>query len=165
MNKRTLQDIRDLIVHILADAPPPSWLRVEVWSHHLRVLPTLISITLAQNHSSIQKVVALLIPGLTPESLSLPPLPTSATANPNLPLEIPLPKPDSSDSSVPFIASKFSHACPTHAPGEQMRMHSVLGAFFQSPVSGEEKKRRIAERVACEFTNRFIASQFSPSLH
>lgn len=29
-------------------------------------------------------------------------------------------------------------------------MHSVLGAFFQAPVSGEEKKRRISERVASE---------------
>lgn len=125
----------------------------------------LTSLSLMQNHRSIQKVVALLIPGLTPETLSLPPLPTSATANPNLPLEIPLPGPDSTNSNVPFIASKFSHACPTHAPGEQMRMHSVLGAFFQSPVSGEEKKRRIAERVACEFTNRSIAFQFSPLLH
>lgn len=28
-------------------------------------------------------------------------------------------------------------------------MHSVLSAFFQTPVSGEEKKRRILERVAC----------------
>ena len=50
---------------------------------------------------------------------------------------------------VPFITKTFSHACPTHAPGDQTRMHSVLGAFFQSPVSGEEKKRRILERVAC----------------
>ncbi|KAH8102678.1 hypothetical protein BXZ70DRAFT_929419 [Cristinia sonorae] len=127
-----IDDVRDLILHILADAPPPSWLRVE-------------------NPRSINKVVALLIPGLTPDSLSLPPLPTSATSNPNLPLEIPLPNPESSSPSlVPFIASTFSHACPTHAPGEQTRMHSVLGAFFQSPVSGEEKKRRISERVASE---------------
>ncbi|KAJ6591354.1 hypothetical protein B0H10DRAFT_2091503 [Mycena sp. CBHHK59/15] len=45
---------------------PPNWLRI--------------------NESSlIQKVVTLLIPGLTPELLSLPPLPTSATANPTSP--------------------------------------------------------------------------------
>ncbi|TCD64934.1 hypothetical protein EIP91_003431 [Steccherinum ochraceum] len=123
-----IDDVRDLVIHILADAPPPSWLRVE-------------------NHRSIKKVVALLIPGLTPTALSLPPLPTSATSNPNLPLQIPLPEPE---SPIPFIASTFSHACPTYAPGEQTRMHSVLGAFFQSPVSGEEKKRRLNERVASE---------------
>lgn len=35
------------------------------------------------------------------------------------------------------------------APGDQTRMHSVLGGFFQSPVSGEEKKRRLTERLAC----------------
>jgi RNA exonuclease 1 len=27
-------------------------------------------------------------------------------------------------------------------------MHSVLNTFFQAPVSGEEKKRRLLERVA-----------------
>jgi RNA exonuclease 1 len=27
-------------------------------------------------------------------------------------------------------------------------MHSVLNAFFQAPVSGEEKKRRLQERIA-----------------
>ncbi|GJE92989.1 ribonuclease H-like protein [Phanerochaete sordida] len=126
-----ISDIRDLVLHLAADAPPTSWVRVE-------------------NPRSVQKVVALLIPGLTPDMLSLPPLPTSATANPHLPLEIPLPKEDGPSTGVPFIAKTFSHACPTHAPGDQTRMHSVLSAFFQAPVSGEEKKRRILERVASE---------------
>jgi len=27
-------------------------------------------------------------------------------------------------------------------------MHSVLNTFFQAPVSGEEKKRRLQERIA-----------------
>ena len=27
-------------------------------------------------------------------------------------------------------------------------MHSVLNTFFQTPVSGEEKKKRLRERVA-----------------
>ena len=89
--------------------------------------------------------------------MSLPPLPTSATANPHLPLEIPLPGPDSTDG-VPFIGKTFSHACPTRAPGDQTRMHSVLSAFFQSPVSGEEKKRRILERVKCNVLDVFYAS-------
>lgn len=101
-----------------------------------------------QNPRSIQRVLTLLIPGLTPEVLSLPPLPTAATSNPNLPLEIPLPAADAVQG-VSFIARTFSHACPTLAPGDQTRMHSVLGTFFQSPVSGEEKKRRLIERLAC----------------
>ncbi|EMD32735.1 hypothetical protein CERSUDRAFT_57931 [Gelatoporia subvermispora B] len=133
---RCSQDIRDLVLHLAADAPPPSWVRVE-------------------NPATVQKVVTLLIPGLTPEILSLPPIPTSATANPNLPLAIPLP-PDAASTStahgMPFIASTFSHACPTRAPGDQSRMHSVLNAFFQGPISGEEKKKRILNRVQCEFS-------------
>ncbi|KAI0691610.1 hypothetical protein C8Q76DRAFT_255098 [Earliella scabrosa] len=56
-----INDVRELVLHLVADAPPPSWVRVE-------------------NPRSINKVVALLIPGLTPDILSLPPLPTSATA-------------------------------------------------------------------------------------
>lgn len=101
-----------------------------------------------QNARSIYKVVTLLIPGLTPSLLALPPLPTSATANPNLPLAIPLP--DESSSNIPYIASTFSHACPTRAPGEPTRMHSVLSAFFHGPVSSEEMRKRKQQRLACE---------------
>ena len=53
-------------------------------------------------------------------------------------------------ASIPFIASTFSHACPTRAPGDQTRMHSVLSSFFSGPVSGEEKKRRLTQRVQCK---------------
>lgn len=95
------------------------------------------------------KIVALLVPGLTPALLNLPPLPTSATANPNLPLAIPLPDP-TNQLAIPWVASTFSHACPTRAPGEPTRMHSVLSAFFHGPVSGEEKRKCTAHRVACE---------------
>lgn len=28
-------------------------------------------------------------------------------------------------------------------------MHSIMSEFFQAPVTGEEKKRRQAERLAC----------------
>ncbi|EPS94830.1 hypothetical protein FOMPIDRAFT_58761 [Fomitopsis schrenkii] len=129
-----ISDIRELVLHLSADAPPPSWVRVD-------------------NPRSVQKVVALLIPGITPELISLPPLPTSATANPNLPLSVPLPSEgpaEGSSSGLPFIRRTFSHACPTRAPGDQTRMHSVLNSFFQGPVSGEEKKKRIIERVTSE---------------
>lgn len=103
--------------------------------------------TVLQNARSVQKVVTLWIPGILPDFLALPPLPTSATTNPNIPVAIPLPK--DSKTPFPFIASTFSHACPTRAPGDQTRMYSVLGTFFQGPVSGEEKKRRIEARIAC----------------
>ncbi|KAI0043270.1 ribonuclease H [Auriscalpium vulgare] len=146
-----ISDLRDFVLHIIADAPPAGWIRV-------------------QNPQNIQKVAVVLVPGLTSTVLSLPPLPTSATANPNLPLAIPLPSTSAPPSSasgddddrteeaaaqlggVPFIARTFSHACPTRAPGESTRMHSVLSTFFHGPVSGEEKKRRVTERIASERT-------------
>ncbi|KAI0248416.1 hypothetical protein BJV78DRAFT_799137 [Lactifluus subvellereus] len=46
---------------------------------------------------------------------------------------------------VPFISRTISHACPIRAPGD-----SVLNTFFQAPGSGEEKKRRLQERIAAE---------------
>lgn len=101
-----------------------------------------------QNPKSIQKVVVLLVPGLTPSLLDLPT--TSPKGNPNLPLLIPAPDPKSK-SQVPFVASTFMHACPTKAPGEATKMHSILSSFFMGPVSGEEKKKRILERINCPF--------------
>ncbi|KAI6037556.1 hypothetical protein EDC04DRAFT_3141981 [Pisolithus marmoratus] len=123
-----IDDVRDLVLHIVADAPPPNWVKVE-------------------NARSIQRVVTLLIPGILPSFLCLPPLPTSATANPNMPLAIPLPS--ESNTPIPFIASTFSHTCPTRAPGDQTRMYSVLGSFFQGPISSEEKRKRTEARLAC----------------
>ncbi|PPR07234.1 hypothetical protein CVT24_010171 [Panaeolus cyanescens] len=174
------EDIRDLIIHIVADGPPPNWLRID-------------------NAQYIQKVVTLLVPGLTPELLSLPPLPTSATSNPNLPLAIPLlprnpvgntlslsgttsltphsipatlshtittsaTKADTNAASmaphIPFIATTFTTACPTRAPGDQTRMHSVLSSFFNGPVSGEEKKRRMVVRAREEATMKPSPTQY-----
>ena len=114
-----------------------------------------------KNVNMIQKVVALLIPGISPEILSLPPFPTSATSNPNLPLSIPLLPPTlqaaSTAANIPFIASTFSHACPTRAPGDQTRMHSVLSSFFTGPISGEEKKRRLEQKLQGMFTLPFLS--------
>ncbi|KAF9268108.1 ribonuclease H-like protein [Marasmius fiardii PR-910] len=131
-----IEEIRDLTLHIIADAPPPNWLRVE-------------------NASLITKVVAILIPGVTPDILGLPPLPTSAMFNPNLPISIPLPpRPEPGkeiqSSGLPFIASTFSHACPTRAPGDSTRMHSVLSTFFNAPISNSEKKKRMADKKMSE---------------
>ncbi|OJA14787.1 hypothetical protein AZE42_12824 [Rhizopogon vesiculosus] len=128
------QDVRDLVLHIIADAPPPNWVKVE-------------------NARSIEKVVALLIPGILPSTLALPPLPTSATSNPNIPLSIPLPA--ESITPIHFIANTYSHACPTRAPGDQTRMYSVLSEFFQCQVTEEERAKRQAIRAsqrACDNT-------------
>lgn len=89
----------------------------------------------------------ILVPGLTPDVLGIPPPPTSALRNPNLPISIPLPPRQDplnlTPTGVPFIGSTFSHACPTRAPGDQTKMHSVLSTFFNLPISGAEKKRRL----------------------
>ncbi|OJA19892.1 hypothetical protein AZE42_12716 [Rhizopogon vesiculosus] len=98
------------------------------------------------NARSIEKVVALLIPGILPSTLALPPLPTSATSNPNIPLSIPLHA--ESNTPIPFIANTYSHACPTRAPGDQTRMYSVLSEFFQCQVTGEERAKRQAMRAS-----------------
>ncbi|KAN0137674.1 hypothetical protein V8E53_004499 [Lactarius tabidus] len=37
--------------------------------------------------------------------------------------------------------------CPIHAPGDAIRMRSVLNTFSQTPVSRKEKNRRIQERI------------------
>ncbi|KAF7981919.1 hypothetical protein HWV62_31529 [Athelia sp. TMB] len=120
-----IDDLRELVLHIVGDAPPPNWVKV-------------------QNARAITKLVVLLVPGLTPDLLALPPLPTSATANPHLPLPIPVASPA---SRLPWVAQTFSHAVPTRAPGEPSRMHSVLSAFFHGPVSGEEKRKRADKRA------------------
>ncbi|KAI0032017.1 hypothetical protein K488DRAFT_50840 [Vararia minispora EC-137] len=144
-----ISDVRDFVLHIAADAPPANWIRVE-------------------NPRNVQKAVVLLIPGLTTKVLGLPPPPTSAISNPNLPISIPLPADSASRSSadfdppekteeaaallggVPFITRTFSHACPTRAPGDSTRMHSVLSEFFHGPVSQEEKRKRILQRINTE---------------
>ncbi|KAL1743792.1 hypothetical protein HDZ31DRAFT_40140 [Schizophyllum fasciatum] len=127
-----IDDIRELVLHITADAPPPNWVRID-------------------NALQIQKVVVLLVPGITREVLSLPPRPTAATTNPNFPIPIPLrPPPDAPTIGLPFISSTFSHAVPTRAPGDANRMHSVLSTFFNGPVSEQERRQRMAARAASE---------------
>ncbi|KAL1750700.1 hypothetical protein FB107DRAFT_223404 [Schizophyllum commune] len=127
-----IDDIRELVLHVTADAPPPNWVRID-------------------NALQIQKVVVLLVPGITREVLSLPPPPTSATTNPNFPISIPLrPPPDAPTIGLPFVSSTFSHAVPTRAPGDANRMHSVLSTFFNGPVSEQERRQRMAARAASE---------------
>jgi RNA exonuclease 1 len=135
------QEVRDLVLHLIADGPTPNWLRVE-------------------NGNLIQRVVVLMVPGLTNDILAIPPIPTSATTNPNLPLSIPLPNPivsaGTAAAAIPFIATTFSHACPTRAPGDQNRMHSVLSSFFSCPVSAEERKRRMKIKCTPAFHRALI---------
>jgi RNA exonuclease 1 len=165
------QDVRDLVLHIIADAPPPSWIRVQVslpsaCLHFLHTPPFLEP----AHHSKASRPVALLVPGLTSTVLSLPPLPTSSTENPNVPIPIFVPPNPLADPTLtcrtswfhrfalrrgrsttvasPSSHAPFSHAYPTRTLGDANRMYSILNTFFQAPVSGEEKKRRLQERIA-----------------
>ncbi len=156
------QDIRDLAIHIIGDAPPPNWLRIEVrlCSNQLQVSAN----NSYQNANLIPKVVTLLIPGLTNELLCLPPISTSPLVNPNVPIPIPLPSKTGSTTGVPFIASTFSHACPTRAPGDQSRMHSILNSFFTIPLSTTEKTKRDAMTKICTCSISIISNVIHRSI-
>ncbi|KAH6885653.1 ribonuclease H [Coprinopsis sp. MPI-PUGE-AT-0042] len=98
-----------------------------------------------------------MVPGLTNDVLGIPPIPTMATRNPNLPLSIPLLGSQTSGdesaetaAAIPFVATTFSHACPTRAPGGPNRMHSVLSTFFNCTMSQDERRRRLNARAKSE---------------
>ena len=93
--------------------------------------PHISESTLVQNAPSIQKVITLSTPSILPDFLALSSPPTSATANPHIPIAIPLPS--ESNTPLPSIASTFSYACPTRAPGDHSRMYSVISTLFQGP--------------------------------
>jgi hypothetical protein len=50
----------------------------------------------------------------------------------------------------PSSHAHFSTACPTCAPGDAIRIHSVLNTFFHAPVSGE-KEMHLKEPIAGAF--------------
>ena len=76
---------------------------------------------------------------LVAHSPTFSPSPTLATANPDRESIL---LPNEPSDPLSFIASTFSHACPS-------RMYSDLGTFLQGPVSGKEKKRRTDAQLVC----------------
>ncbi|KAL5508716.1 hypothetical protein ACEPAG_4801 [Sanghuangporus baumii] len=136
----TIGDIRDLVLHLLGEAAPQSWLKVE-------------------NRQAISKVVVLFVPGILPEHLNVKVHLANATANPSIPLTIPLPPdptlptqrelvavrtlfggikeiiPDMRTSAIvklPFLARTFGRACPTHEPGDSFHVSVDLEAGSSS---------------------------------
>lgn len=89
-----------------------------------------------QNKRNVRRVVALMIPGITPPTLGIP-TPSLAA---NMPFALTLPA--ETESQLPIFQSLFSHACPTKAPGEKNKMHSCYQAFTTCPLTGGEKERR-----------------------
>ncbi|GAA5955424.1 hypothetical protein JCM3765_006773 [Sporobolomyces pararoseus] len=129
---RTVQikDVRDFVLHLLANDKAQPWLYVK-------------------NRSNVQRVVALMIPGITPNTLGL----AQPSLSTNLPFSL-IPPPllsSSSDDQVlknelPIFKQLFSHACPTKAPGEKNRMHSGYQSFTHCPLTCGEKDRREKQR-------------------
>ncbi|GAA5979784.1 hypothetical protein JCM10908_003044 [Rhodotorula pacifica] len=113
-----IKDIRDFVLHLLANDKAQQWLYVK-------------------NKSSVKRVVCIMAPGILPPDLGIsqPPLST------NLPFGLSPPS-EGLVSKLPVFQSLFSHACPTKAPGERNRMHSPYQAFTTCPLTSAEKERR-----------------------
>ncbi|GAA6010894.1 hypothetical protein JCM11491_004588 [Sporobolomyces phaffii] len=133
---RTIQvkDVRDFVLHLLANDKAQPWLFVK-------------------NRSNVQRVVALMVPGIVPTTLGIaqPPLstnlpfslaPTPLAAAPTTTTTEGEPLRPLLSNQVPTFAKLFSHACPTKAPGEKNRMHSGYQSFTTCPLTAGEKDRR-----------------------
>ncbi|GAA5871082.1 hypothetical protein JCM16303_001683 [Sporobolomyces ruberrimus] len=120
----TVNDVRDFVLHLLANDKAQSWLYVK-------------------NRSNVQRVVALMIPGIIPTTLGIP-QPSLST---NLPFSLVSPLSSAGgdqelENHLPVFSKMFSHACPTKAPGEKNRMHSGYQSFTTCPLTSGEKDRR-----------------------
>ncbi|GAA5948990.1 hypothetical protein JCM21900_003164 [Sporobolomyces salmonicolor] len=114
-----VKDVRDFVLHLLANDKAQPWLFVK-------------------NRSNIRRVVAVMIPGILSPDLGV--------AQPSLSTNIPFPLgaiPGSGlTSKLPVFQQLFSHACPTKAPGEKNKMHSCYQNFTTCPLTSGEKDRR-----------------------
>ncbi|KAG8930977.1 hypothetical protein FRC02_003398 [Tulasnella sp. 418] len=114
-----IDELRTLILAIMTNTPIPRWLVVK-------------------NPKNIKRFVVLNIPGITPDLLDMSQIHPTAVAYP-----IALPN---TSKHLTALHKLFSHACPSKAPGDATRLHSVLSCFLTAPVSAEEKARRVKER-------------------
>ncbi|KAF8608845.1 hypothetical protein BDV93DRAFT_486198 [Ceratobasidium sp. AG-I] len=128
----SVEEVRDVFLHLFADGAPTKFLVVE-------------------NPRSILRAVILLIPGIMPESVG--------AADPPVGSAYPIVLGAGNSSKIPAINACYSHACPTRATGEPTKMHSVLTTLLQSPVSGEQKRKRLLERQQQKF------SESDPSMY
>lgn len=83
----------------------------------------------------------VLVQGIEPAALGLP----SETTD-NLPQTL-NPRPDTVNySKLPVFQQLFSHYCPTRAPGDTRKLHSVTQTLLHSPIPSAEKNKRESER-------------------
>ncbi|EGG04416.1 uncharacterized protein MELLADRAFT_78319 [Melampsora larici-populina 98AG31] len=113
-----LKDVRDLVLNITADERSQDWM-------------------LVKNKSNISKTVVLMIPGITPLTLGV----EKPNTNLGMPFSI-----SSQSTHLPAFQSLFSHACPTKAGGDRLRMFSCLSVFLTCQLSAWAKAKRDEER-------------------
>ncbi|GAA5822345.1 hypothetical protein JCM3770_000527 [Rhodotorula araucariae] len=117
-----VKDIRDFVLHLLANDKAQQWLFVK-------------------NRSNVRRVVCVMVPGVLAPDLGITQPPVST----NLPFAL-RPTSEGLSSKLSVMQSLFSHACPTKAPGERNRMHSAYQSFTTCPLTGAEKDRREKSR-------------------
>ncbi|KAJ9125766.1 hypothetical protein QFC24_002550 [Naganishia onofrii] len=134
-HKIGIAHIRELILHLVTENQAPTWMCIE-------------------HRSNIKHVVLLFVPGLQPSHLNLSE--SNLTPSAFMPFST---RPDGEDATketlIPTIPRLFSHACPTRAPGDARRLHSVLQTLLNAPLSQSEKARR--ERAKAEMMRKMKA--------
>ncbi|KAL1408435.1 hypothetical protein Q8F55_005247 [Vanrija albida] len=132
--------IRDLSVFLNAnDGRRPDWIVVD-------------------NPSSVKHTVVVLAAGLLPQHLGLSQLPPAAS----LPFVTTPPKGDA-PGRVQSIKKLFSYGCPTRAPGDSRKMHSVISGLLRGPLTEKEKKRREKETKTMQDSHK-NGEDYSPVL-
>ncbi|KAI9630263.1 hypothetical protein KEM48_014191 [Puccinia striiformis f. sp. tritici PST-130] len=136
-----LKDVRDLVLSIMADERNQEW-------------------TLVKNKSSVKKMVVLMIPGITNELLGI----TKPDNTSIMPFSL-----ASKNSQLPTLQSLFSHACPTKAGGDRLRMFSCFNVFLTCPLSAMAKVKR-DEDLSMDPTTYLLSTELMidqeyPSLH
>ncbi|WVR04385.1 hypothetical protein IAU60_001387 [Kwoniella sp. DSM 27419] len=117
--------VRDLVLYIVAEANKPQWLQVD-------------------HKAFIAHTVLLFVPGLLPAHLGLE-QPSIASSMPfsTSPAEG---STSAGTARVPTVPKLFTYACPTRAPGDDRRLHSVLNTLLMSPIPDSIKKKKEQEQ-------------------
>ncbi|KAA1114128.1 hypothetical protein PGTUg99_023194 [Puccinia graminis f. sp. tritici] len=144
-----LKDVRDLVLSIMADERNQEWM-------------------LVKNKSSVKRMVVLMIPGISHDLLGI--------SKPDQSSIMPFPL-ASKNSQLPILQSLFSHACPTKAGGDRLRMFSCFNVFLTCPLSAmakvkrdEDRKKSSRDAVSMDPTTHLLSTEHMidqdyPSLH
>ncbi|WVF70114.1 hypothetical protein IAT40_004902 [Kwoniella sp. CBS 6097] len=140
--------VRDLVLYIVAEANKPQWINVE-------------------HKTFISHTVLLFVPGLLPAHLGLEQIPVVSsmpfsTTPSSSSSETSTPTSASVSARVPIIPKLFTYACPTRAPGDDRKLHSVLNTLLMSPMpealkkKKEQQGRELAELARADNTPPFL---------